>query len=268
MLNDYSAMLEVALQAETYFEENPNFYRDDKMSEILLKQMSAYLHLKDFENGKAKAEKSLAKFDEGSDEWFKFMEYYMLLAMHTSNYLNAVAILNEVIGCPKYKKLSSFERDRWSMYEIFLFWVIETQHAKNPAFSGLQPKTFKPQRFMVETISYAKEQRIFTVFMLIGQVLFHLDKKSYVAAEERIERLKLYANRQLKPEENFRLIQFVKLLSQLAKVNFHISEITLEAKYYDRIIEAPFKFKGHLHQIEAIPLEVLWRMISKRLGGK
>ena len=50
MLHDFSSMLEVCSKAEAYIEENPTYYRRDKMAIFQLKKMSAYLHLKDWKN--------------------------------------------------------------------------------------------------------------------------------------------------------------------------------------------------------------------------
>ena len=94
MLHDYQAMLEVCNKAEEYIEKNPIYYQTEKLATFQLKKMSAYLHLRDYKNGKVNAEKCLKSFPAGSETWFVFMEYYLLLAIHTDNFVNALAIYN------------------------------------------------------------------------------------------------------------------------------------------------------------------------------
>ncbi len=101
--------------------------------------------------------------------------------------------------------------------------------------------------------------------MVIGQLLFLLEKKNYNQVYERIERLKSYANRQLKKEEYFRAIQFIRLLQQLAKADFQIENISNTDKYYNRLIETPFFFRGLSTELEIIPFEKLWNLILSRL---
>jgi len=119
MLHDFDAMLEVCNKAENYIEENPIYYQGDKLATFQLKKMSAYLHLKDWKNGKINAEKCLQSFPQGSNTWFKFMEYYILLAIHTDNYINAIAIYNEATDHSKFKKLPMLTREKWKIYDIY-----------------------------------------------------------------------------------------------------------------------------------------------------
>ena len=118
---------------------------------------------------------------------------------------------------------------------------------------------------MNDSILYPKEQRIFTVLLVIAQVLFLLEKKSYNAVAERIDRLKGYANRQLKKEEFHRAIQFIRLLQQLAKSDYKIENMGMTEKYYNKLVETPFFYSGAIHQFEVIPYEKLWNLILSRL---
>ena len=96
-------------------------------------------------------------------------------------------------------------------------------------------------------------------------MLFLIEKKSYNNAAERIDRLKSYANRQLKKEEYFRTIQFIRLLQQLVKADFQIENLSNVDKYYNRLIEEPFFYRGLISELEVLPYEKLWNMILARL---
>ncbi|MCR9289085.1 MAG: hypothetical protein NXI23_17050 [Bacteroidetes bacterium] len=265
MLRDFEAMLEVCDRAEKYIEEHPLFYQDEKLATFQMKKMSAYLHLRDFKNGKINAEKCLQSFPEGSETWFTFMEFYFQLALHTDNYINAIAIFNRAKGNSKFRKLNNETRERWNIYETYLNYIIESQGEENPVLKTQRKKVFRLNRFLNDSILYPKDQRIFTIHMVIGQLLFLLEKNNYNQAFERIERLKSYANRQLKKEEYYRVIQFIRLLQQLTKADFRTENLSNTEKYYDRLIESPFFFRGLSTELEIIPYEKLWNMILSRL---
>ncbi len=265
MLYDFNSMLEVCSKAEAYIEENPTYYRADKMAIFQLKKMSAYLHLRDWKNGKVNAEKCLQSFPKGGDIWFQFMEYYLLLAFHTENYVNAIAIYNDAVSNSKFKKQSLVTREKWKIYDIYLNYIIESQGKDNTLLESQRRKTFRQSRFLSDPILYPKDQRIFTVLMVVAQVLFFIEKKSFTSAEERIDRLKNYANRQLKKEEYNRVNQFIRLLQQLSKANFQVDKLSNTRKYLDKLDESKFLYRGLISELEIIPLEKLWELTLSRL---
>jgi hypothetical protein len=266
MLQDYEAMLEVCEKAEKYIEENPIFYQDEKLATFQLKKMSAYLHLRDYKRGRANAEKCLNNIDEGTEIWFTFMEYYFLMAFHTDNFINSFAIFNKVVNQTKFKKLSSEIKEKWNIYEVYLNYIIEINES-NAVFQAQRRKSFKVSRFLNDPILFPKEERIFTIHLVIAQVLYHLERKNYNSVAENIERLKNYANRQLKAEDYFRTIQFIRLLQQLVKSDYKESEFTTADKYSNRLQQSPFFYRGLLNELEIIPYEKLWDLIITRLNA-
>lgn len=266
MLNDYDSMLEVCERAEKYIEDNPNYYRDDKLQEFLLKKLTAYLHKVDYKNGKITIEKALKNIPDTNDEWFVFMRYYMMLAMHSDNYIGAIANYNTAVNNPRFRRINTTEREIWNIFDIYLNYIIEVEGENNPILRSQRRRSFRLARFLTNPILYPSDQRIFTVFLLIAQFLFLIDKKNLGGAAERVTRLKNYANRQLKKEEYYRLIQFIKLLQQLSRAEFQPENMTNSEKYYNRLLENPFKYRGLLSEMEIIPYEKLWGMILKKLN--
>lgn len=265
MLNDYESMLEVCKKAEKYIEDNPRYYKDDMLATFQMKKMSAYLHLKDYKNGKVNAEKCLQSFPEGSETWFNFMQYYLLLALHTENYINALAIFKKATNNTKFKRLSTGEKEVWRVYDIYLNYIIESQGERNPILKMQKRRKFHLSRFLNDPVLYPKDQRVFTILLVVAQLLFFLEKKSYSAATERIDRLKGYANRQLKKEVYHRAINFIRLLQQLTKADYQPKNLSNTEKYLQRLEEEPFKYRGLISEIEVIPYEHLWNMILDRL---
>ena len=126
-------------------------------------------------------------------------------------------------------------------------------------------KTFRMSRFLSDPILYPKDQRIFTVLMVVAQALFFIEKKSFTSAEERIDRLKNYSNRQLKKEEYLRVNQFIRLLQQLNKAEFQVDKLSNTQKYLDKLSSSKFLNRGLISELEIIPLEKLWEMLLSRL---
>ena len=107
--------------------------------------------------------------------------------------------------------------------------------------------------------------RIFTIFLIIAQILFHLEQKQYSNVTELVERLKNYANRQLKKEEFYRLIQFIRLLQQLARADYRQENLTNIEKYLNRLNESPFYYRGLISELEVVTYEQLWEIIVKKI---
>ena len=101
--------------------------------------------------------------------------------------------------------------------------------------------------------------------MVVAQFLFFIEKKSFTSAEERIDRLKNYSNRQLKKEEYHRINQFIRLLQQLSKAKFQVEKISNTQKYLDKLSESKFLYRGLNSELEIIPLERLWDMVLSKL---
>lgn len=265
MLHEYDDMLIVCNKAEQYIEDNPKFYRDEMLATFQLKKMSAFLHLQDYTNGRTNAEKCLKSFPSGSETWFSFMEYYLLLALHTENYVNAIAIFTEATNNSKFKKIDNAVKEKWKIYDVYINYIVESQSEYYPILKAQKKRTFRLSRFLNDPILYPKDQRIFTVLMVIAQILFFLEKRSFNAVAERVDRLKTYANRQLKKEEHFRAIQFIRLLQQLVKYEFDLDRISNVDKYYERLEEQPFFFRGLISELEVVPYDKLWKMIIRKL---
>ncbi len=265
MLRDFEAVLEVCDRAEKYIEEHPEYYRDEKLALFQMKKMSAYLHLKDFKNGKVNAEKCLSSFPTASEPWFDFMEIYFLLAMHTDNHINALAIFNRATGQNKFKRLPLETRERWKVYEAYMMFIVETEGRKNLILKKQVRKAFKIDKFLKDGLLYPRNQRNFTILFLIAQILYLLDSKQYNEASERIDRLKSYANRQLDKEANYRVIQFIRMLQTIAKNDYNSGIPPNSEKYLQRLNERPPLYRGLLSELEVIPYERLWTTVLEML---
>lgn len=265
VLQDFDAMVEVCRRAEDYIASHPLYQRDDITATFRLKKMTAYLHLKDYKNGLSEAEKSLKVIKESSPHYFPYMELYFMLAMHTDNYIKAMAIHTHAVNTTKYKKLSSAEKEKWNVFEMYLDLMLEFHDIENPGLAGGRKKILRNTKFINEPLLFPKEQRMYAVHFMIGQFLYHLRKGSITLATETADRMKSFSTRQLKPEEYYRAINFFKLLQQLIKADYKISDISSAEKYYNRLITTPFNYRGQLNELEVLPFDKLWNVILSKL---
>jgi hypothetical protein len=262
---DYESMLQICHEAEQYIDQNPNFLQEEKLATFQLKKMNGYLHLRDFKNGKIMAERSLQIFEEGSDTWFRFMEYYLLTALHTDNFIHGAAVLLRAKSSSKFKKLDLESKEKWQVYEIFLIYFIERQTGQMEAIKEQLGKNFKLVRFLSESFNLPKELKVLTVHLLTAQILFHLDKKSYPEAAEAIDTLRNLGKHYADRPESYRLTQFTRLMYQVLKANFKLSELSNTDKYYNAIVSHPFFYRGLLSELEVIPYEKLWNLVLSKL---
>jgi len=263
MLRDFQMMLAVCEQGEQYVEQHPVYKQHRKMTFFQNKKMAAYLHLRNFREGRANAEKCLRELEEGSEAWFRFMEYYFLLSMHTCNFTQAIAILRKAQSNSKFKKLDKVEDRKWQIFKGYVGYIIESKGKSSPVLKMQELDGFRPNSLIKDDAQFPKDQRIFAVHTLILQTLLLLERRRFTDAEERITRLKRYANRQLRKEEYYRTVQFIRLLQQLMKADFQADRASNIQKYVKALQKTPFFYRGVIMELEVLPYELLWDYVQK-----
>lgn len=258
-VQDYQRVFDICKEAEEHVAQHAHLYRTDQMAELAKKKLLAMLHLKRFEEGIAESE-VLGSLYERHDAWLALMEYRLLLALHGKNYETAHATFETVYTSKRFKSMGEDESAKWNALEAylcFLRWYTTEQSVPRPK----RYKQFRVKRFFEEPIIFPKHQRVFTVFLVIAQVLFLLEQQRWGDAFERVERLRDYANRLLRQEEHYRILQFIRLLQQLAKAHFDYDSIGVHQKYLDRLIDHPMHFRGGINDLEILPYPETWRIV-------
>jgi tetratricopeptide (TPR) repeat protein len=264
MCNDWESILEVCDRAESYVAEHPHYYQEGKVAAFYLKKMTAYLHLRDFKNGKLCVEKALKEFEDGQEIWFTILEYSLLLSLHTAHYLNALAILNLAVNHPKFKKLKVDQLDKWAVYHAYVDFFVESQEIQSNASSMSTKRLFKTGKLSSELIRFSKENRILDAHYMMAQLLFSLKRKNFSAASELVEKLVLFTTRQLKSDEYFRTIQFVRMIQQFEKANFKLQDLIKVEKYRQRLEDTPHVYRGRVSDLEIVPYEKLWKIVLEQ----
>lgn len=265
MNREYEALLEVCERAENYIIDNPRYYQEEKLIDFYIKKMSAYLHLGNYSKGQINAEQCLKQFPEGSRPWFTFMEYYLLLALHTDHHIQALAIYNQTVSNKRFVKQGIELRERWKLFEAVIYFLLEPMGLSSRLVPVRKRDAFVSEKFMERSIYYSSDQKKLTVLMLSMQVFYLAKAKQFNRADELIGQLQNLANRNLHKEEYFRPIQFIRLLLALRKANYQKDELRNTEKYLERLADEPFTYRGVLSQFEPVPLERLWHIFLDHL---
>ncbi|MGV3588768.1 MAG: hypothetical protein ACO1OF_17315 [Adhaeribacter sp.] len=212
----------------------------------------AYLRVKDYQSGLAFAEANVNAFNRSTNNWFAFMENYMLLAMHAGKYDLAVKIFEDVSDNSFFKKIRENAQERWTLYRSYLYFV-------NPTKNLLRPASFKQQISSIP--EYSKDKQGFNVAIMILQFLYHVRAKDTDVLGYLIESLKKYAGRHLRENFSKRSLYFFKLLVVVVNANLDYQEALKKGKtYYERLQDTPEPGDAFA-EIEIIPYEQLWQIL-------
>lgn len=261
LLSDYEGMLEVCQNGVQFLKENSDLFQGYKISFFYIKILAAYLHQRHYQNGKKHAEEVLSSIPEESTDWLIFMKHYLLLSLHTDNFINALAIFNKVANASSYKKMDALQREEWDLIEVALHYLVELQGSSTNLLPKQRRKAFKMSDFINRKGEFQLKSANLTVQRIALQILFLLHRRSHTGIPERIEQLKTLAKYELKREGFERGYAFVKLLHQLNKSEFNLKKLRNTEKFLQKLKSNTFIYKGNVSQLEILPYETLWKLM-------
>ena len=264
--HNWSDAIAVCENADEYVKSNPKYYHDKKMAEIQILQMSAYIHLKDFKNGKTCAESCLKKITIGSLLWFRFLDMYYLLAIHCKEYLQAFAIYKQAVHQSKFRRLHISVKEKWSLYDIYNNFIIEYYKNEMPALISMKNGKFKLSTFLNDPVLYPKTQKTLEAHKLIAQILFLFNKKNYSTIAEKIDRLRTLVKRNQKKENWSRMNSFVNVIVQLNRSEFQKIKSPVINKQLTSLSNEKFHYRGSLETLEIIPFEDICEILLKEIS--
>ncbi|MGI9159438.1 MAG: hypothetical protein ACR2K1_06770, partial [Saprospiraceae bacterium] len=224
------------------------------------------LQTKDFERGQKHVDIMLAVTEEGSFNWFKLQELYFLLAMHTGRYETARAILDKTVQHPNFLEQHTVITEMWTLFHAYLQFLMKVQ-----ALPQVNPNSakFKVAKFNNMVPHFSKDKRGMNIAGLIVQILHGLADKNYDLVADRIEATQKYLTRYAKNRENFRSNTFIKMLLCLSQANFHKEAVLRKSASLSKQLQlCPLSAANQSHEIEIIPFETVWELITQALGVK
>jgi hypothetical protein len=266
----YLQTIKVCEEAEKYLHSNPNFNQKIKLANLALVKISSYLQLRDYENGRMNAEKCLDLVAEGSNNWFIFLEYYFLLAMHTENYINAAGIFIKVTNHPRFMYTSEERKEKWKIFEAYINYIFETENLDRDLIATDPTKRkFRLLKFLNEVPNFSKDKKGYNVSILVVQIIYMLEKGEYTGIINRSEALNVYCSRYLRKDDSYRSSCFLKMLLTMVKEDF-VYERTkqMAQKYLRKMQEGDPEGNNMVNEWEIIPYEILWDKVLNRLKSK
>lgn len=266
---DYKNTLEACEAAEAYLNANKPFNQKVRHATLALIKISCYLQLRDYENGKKNAEKCLDLFQEGSNNWFVFLEYYFLLAMHTENYINAAGIFLKVVNHIRFPFTNEDRQEKWKIFEAYLNYIFETENLNKDLLTDANRRKFRLLKFLNEVPHFTKDKKGYNVAILVIQVLYMLEKGDYGGIINRSEAISVYCSRYLRKDDAYRSSCFLKMLLTMEKEDFKYERTKQMAlKYQRKLVEGDPEGNDHVNEWEIIPYETLWDKVLNRLKNK
>lgn len=265
MENDFETILQIIEQAEEFVQKNEKLFPTHKKLFLSSKKMSIFLHMQDYHRGKNTAEKVISSIPVGEEHWFTFMEYYLLLALHSNNYYQAIAIYNRVVGNSHFKKLDPLQKEKWLLISGYLHFLIKYNKESNITIQKKRDYTFNEKNFLQKSTKHSPHNRILTIHEIILQCLFLMHKKDFQTLEEKLSVLNYIADRKFKKEDNSRAVFFIKLLQLFKRANYKKEELSNVEKYYSKLTNHHFTYRGDIRGLEIIPFESLWNIFTDLL---
>lgn len=232
-------------------------------------KLHCHFQLKTFDEHSPFIAEGLALLEEGSYNWFKFLETYMLLLFHTQKYEEALSVYQKVIYHKRFNNLPKDVKEYWRILGAYVHYWIEigeiSVDKSDPSFSK-----FRIGRFLNQTPLFSKDKRGLNVSILIVQILFLIARGRYGETIDKINAVEQYSRRHLFRDDTLRSFYFIKALLLIPKSAFHKQGVKRKAdKYLKRLDEYPLEeVRSASFITEIIPFEVLWDRVIKHLPNK
>lgn len=255
--NDYHTLSVLCQQAILFFKEKPYdpslslqaFYYNLAVSQIQLRQ---------FEQGQKVLQQYSYVHEEGSFNWFKWQEIYLLLAMHTGHFDEAYSLCTTIPGHAKFGKQPDHVQESWKIFEAYAHFLARAGKLSQPVTAK-----FRTGKFLNETPVFSKDKRGRNIPILIARILFFLTDQKRGEFIDCVEALDKYNRRYLKRGETYRSHCFIKMLVQIPAANFHPEAVARKTEKLLHLLEStPLQLANQTYEIEIIPYEELWRIIT------
>jgi hypothetical protein len=262
-LNDYVGAIPLCEEMIAFFHEKP-FDVVPATQIALHHQLVGYLQLKDYGTATVVANKSLFLLEEGSFNWFKNLEYQLLLALRLVRYQDAYEVYNKALGHRQYSSLPESIKEMWGIYQAYLHLLVDINKISLTK-EDKKFTTFRINKFLNSTPIYSKDKRGMNISILIIHILFYIRKKEFDKAIDRIEAIEKYCTRYLSKSETLKSFHFIKLLQTLPRASFNFKLVQTYAEERLKALKEADSKVSSFHKIEVIPYENLWDMITSFL---
>lgn len=212
--------------------------------------------------------RGLELLQEGSYNWFKFQETYLVLALHTRQFDTAYEVFCRATGHARFKAQQEEIQEYWRILEAYLYFLFEMGELENAATDKRFTK-FRIGRFLNQIPIFSQDKRGVNVSILIIQILLLVSQKRYHDTFVKIDAVEQYSRRHLFTKDTLRSFYFLKALLELPKNSFHKVAVQRKAaKHLEKMRAHPLEEAGQASFLtEIIPFELLWEYITGLLDN-
>jgi tetratricopeptide (TPR) repeat protein len=192
-INDYVNTVKACDEAIDFF-EGKSYVSALALQTFLNQKLICYTQLKKYEAGRDAAIRSNSIIQEGKFNWFKNLEIFFILCLHTQKYQEAYEVFDQVINHKLLKFQPKGIVEIWKINEAYVHYLVILGKVR-PRRDDDRFNKFKLGRFLNEVPSFSKEKRRRNIPILIVQILFLILQKRYNDAIDRIETVDKYCYR-------------------------------------------------------------------------
>lgn len=261
LAGNYSETLRLCDVAERYFELYEVLTPRARYGEITLHRLESFLYLRNYDSGSGAAHQCEKYFTVGSNNWFVYMEYYFLLAMHTLRFERANEIFKEVTSHPRFSLQRESLREKWRVFEICLNYANRATQTQTVSGSHIDVD------HLLETVPiYTKDKQGYNVPILVMHILLLLERGDLDAITRRMEALKSYRSRYLRAKTNRHSALFFKLLMIMEANSFDHDIISKKGeKYHQQLKNSPSAYTEVHEGVQILSYAWLWDRVLERL---
>ncbi len=259
-VNDYKNTVEVCDRAIRFFEAK-DYTANVPLQIFLQQEMVCFVQLRDYQRGKAVAERGMTLLEEGTFNWFKYQELLLMLSFHTQEYQAAYEIFKRAVQHRRFDALPESMLQVWKIQEAYLFYLSELGLVQ-PAPQDEVLRRFRVSKFMNDTPLYSRDKRGMNIALLVFQIVWLIFARRHNETIDRMEAIEKYTTRYLKKDDTFRSNCFIKMLLAVPAAGFHrVAAARTAEKFVTALQTMPLDFANQSHEVEIIPYEHLWEMV-------
>ena len=267
--NKYEKVIEICEDAIHHFEHGLASKINIAVFTFLVKLIGYNTNLNRHKEAKIAAEKAIKLVPTGCKNWYVVMNYYVLLSLHSKDYVKAYEIVSKALKHKFFKNLTESEREVWRVFEAYVNYLIHIGKIDLEDIKLISVKKFKVYKFLNQVPTFSKDKQGLNVAILIIQLLFLLKNKQYDRMIDRTDALNQYCYKYLQKNSSFRSNCFMKMLIKIVDAHFHKTAVKRKTdSFFQKLKSHPLEVSSETSEIEIIPYEHLWEYAMESLENE
>lgn len=208
----------------------------------------------------------LSREELAATNWYSFLHYTLKAYLYSANYEKAEELIAYCINHKNYKRLNVELKEVADLHLGYIHLIKGSGLYKTNSPSENVLPNFKVGKYLNNTQVFSKDKRGINVSILLMHIAFLLQRKDYNAIIDRTDSLNQYAYRYLRKDDSFRSNCMIKMVIQMTKADFHpVRTARYTADLRKQLSHITLAGSGENIEVEIIPFEVLWDIMTKAL---